>query len=468
VVDLPLQFSLPLDCIPLIEDVICGFSERRVDETLLRKIKKQGEVVSNYQAAKRADRATWQCSPSAHETMSEMYNLIFAKLIAIYATGHPEADRALTILPRIAKPENQKSAFTCLYAKQQFVLARELGDNLYPKHKREDSFVNTFVGTCLQSNDFEGARMCLEEQRLFTPDNPYIHAQAMYAYNMLDRHQETLDLSDRTLALIARFARNEVPVLTTTYGVIGKAEECVGSKEKAKDFYRKALALDPKLAPQAKNLILLLLEEHRSTANPSPSLLEEAARLAEDLVANYPDNEGSHALLTKCCLAKGEHQKAIEEGEIALAIARGKPLPQIEPASISLPLAAAYDNMGNQAAAAKHLANALNYQCSPLTLAAFVDHLISLRDFKSAIAYLKTGIAIFPEKADLYTASIAFCLRELDQLDAALETYRELHREHPDNPDLAFHLGVCYFRKERFAEAIDCFRQVSERSRYFW
>lgn len=81
---------------------------------------------------------------------------------------------------------------------------------------------------------------------------------------------------------------------------------------------------------------------------------------------------------------------------------------------------------------------------------------------ESAIEHFDNALALKPEKEDLpYIYSYkGSCLKDLERVDEAIETLIRGLQEDEERPDLHNTLGVCYFKKQEYENAINHFKRA--------
>jgi ribosomal protein S12 methylthiotransferase accessory factor len=83
---------------------------------------------------------------------------------------------------------------------------------------------------------------------------------------------------------------------------------------------------------------------------------------------------------------------------------------------------------------------------------------------EAALAAFDRALTLFPEQEDLpYIYSYkGHCLKDLGAYDAAIQALEQGRAEDDERPDLHNMLGVCYYKKEEYEQAIVHFRRAVE------
>ncbi len=89
-------------------------------------------------------------------------------------------------------------------------------------------------------------------------------------------------------------------------------------------------------------------------------------------------------------------------------------------------------------------------------------NLFDLGQYQEAIEHFNISLQLNPEKEDLpYIFSyLGNCLSKLEKYDDAIATLNLGCAEDDERPDLHNLLGVCYFKKDMFEKAIECFKRA--------
>ncbi|MBM9602858.1 YcaO-like family protein [Desulfopila inferna] len=89
-------------------------------------------------------------------------------------------------------------------------------------------------------------------------------------------------------------------------------------------------------------------------------------------------------------------------------------------------------------------------------------NLFNLELYEEALPHFEKSLLLDPEKEDLpYIYSYqGNCLSKIGQYDAAIAALIKGCHEDDERPDLYNLLGVCYFKKELYEKAIECFKRA--------
>ncbi len=172
---------------------------------------------------------------------------------------------------------------------------------------------------------YDEALGCYEEAVAKDPDNGYAHLDAARLYNNSHRIPQYLECARRAAELLAR--QDDKEGLTSAYWELGWAYYQAGELEKSVEASRKAVELDPELAPPRFNLGLALLRQGQTDAarqeykiavacsKPS-DLKRDAIEDLEQALSAEPDLPGGQEILN---LLMSEYRKLDQQRPVRVS-----------------------------------------------------------------------------------------------------------------------------------------------------
>ncbi len=253
---------------------------------------------------------------------------------------------------------------------------------------------------------------------------------------------------------------------------------------KAIDFYKEAIKLDPSSSYVAEELSELYVQvgQYQKAISEAEDLLKQnpnnlnarriLARIYSRMIGGQGDTPGGRVNVEMLKQAVDQYKKIIEADpkdeeslsmlarlyrasqEKDLAEQTYKKLLALDPSSEDAltGLAAVFADRGDLPGAIQMLKKAVEKEPNPRTLVTLAEFYEQLRDYSHAADALKQAIPMAQENEALLKA-LGRDLFEAGRADEALEVYTELAKTNPKEVEYQVRLTELYTRKKEFAQA---------------
>jgi adenylate cyclase len=218
--------------------------------------------------------------------------------------------------------------------------------------------------------------------------------------------------------------------------------------EQAKGFFEKAIAADPNYAEAIAGLAVLLMFDYQNNwSGQSEASLKQAGILADQAIAKNPDEPLAHHAACLFSNFVGQHERAVEEANAALAI--------------NASFAPAYTMLGTFRVLGGDPLSGIPLieqamRLDPVFSQQYL-HFLGLAylvagKYETASVVFKQRILLVPE-TDFTRVFLASALGHLGDADEARKVWREVRRINPKY-DFETHMGRLHFRNPADVEGI--------------
>jgi superkiller protein 3 len=223
-----------------------------------------------------------------------------------------------------------------------------------------------------------------------------------------------------------------------------------GNIDKAVEYFKKAVELDPKNDPAKLGLSEAYVRKGDQTLNSDKP--ETAIYYYEEAVKANPNNPGAYAGLGECYDAAGNNDKAQTAYEKALALD-----PNLT--ELYTPLGVLYFQKGEIAKAEDYLAKIRAVRPDDPETEYFYG-LILFRQNRNdeAVAALQRSIAKDPTPAS--HLALGEIYDRLDRDKEAIAEYKEALRLNPRYAEAYYDLGVAYYNREKYLDAAASYQEA--------
>ncbi|MGE3819162.1 MAG: tetratricopeptide repeat protein, partial [Isosphaeraceae bacterium] len=275
-----------------------------------------------------------------------------------------------------------------------------------------------------------------EHRRALTlrPDLVKAHHALGGDFVKLGRHEEAVTHLRKAVDLSPEHAH--------AWYTLGVASQAAGRLEEAASAYRRSAALDPGFPKARRGLITTLLE-----ADPNPVALDEALRIANDLVAGRPDDDDAHDVLGAVLQRLGRLSEAVESFARAVAL-------RPENGTYRHHSSVALRQVGRLDEARAEAERAVTLSPNDVETRRHLGNLLlEAGRREDAAAQFRAGLEGEPGRADLHY-SLGTALLAAGRSEEAIPSLRQAAALRPGQAEAHCNLGLALMRTGRYAEAL--------------